>query len=198
MPSWWFMKTVTKPPPMMPKASATMVRKKSMEMQAKMRGVTSLRMGSTPRARMASICSVTTIEPSSLAMEQALRPETMTPVSTGPSSRIMVRQTNLPVMAMAPNCRQRGRRLQGQHAAGEEAGEKHNGHGTDTDDVGLNEEFRPVPGLAKHIEERAPGEQGVVLHDKHNVLGGSFDRISHHRICRFAGCGGLLLFDRIA
>ena len=44
-------------------ASATMVRKKSMVMQAKMRGVTSLRMGSTPRARMASICSVTTMEP---------------------------------------------------------------------------------------------------------------------------------------
>ena len=86
----------------MPKASATMVRKKSMEMQAKMRGVTSLRMGSTPRARMASICSVTTMEPSSLAMELALRPETMTPVSTGPSSRIMVRLTNRPVTAVAP------------------------------------------------------------------------------------------------
>ncbi len=71
-----------------------MVRKKSMAMQAKMRGVTSLRMGSTPRARMASICSVTTMEPSSLAMEEALRPATMMPVSTGPSSRIMVRLTN--------------------------------------------------------------------------------------------------------
>jgi len=38
--------------------------------------VTSLRMGSTPSARMASICSVTTMEPSSLAMEEALRPAT--------------------------------------------------------------------------------------------------------------------------
>ena len=79
-----------------------MVRKKSMQMEAKMRGVTSLRMGSTPRARMASICSVTTIEPSSLAMELALRPETITPVSTGPSSRIMVTLTNSPVTAVAP------------------------------------------------------------------------------------------------
>ena len=52
---------------------------------------------------MASICSVTTMEPSSLAMEDALRPETMMPVSTAPSSRIMVRLTNWPVTAVAPN-----------------------------------------------------------------------------------------------
>jgi len=51
---------------------------------------------------MASICSVTTMEPSSLAMEDALRPETMMPVRTGPSSRIMVRDTNCPVTAVAP------------------------------------------------------------------------------------------------
>ena len=102
VPFWWFMKTVTAAPPRMPQASATMVRKKSMTIEEKMRGVTSLRMGSTPRARMASICSVTTIDPSSLAMELALRPETMTPVSTGPSSRIMVRLTNWPVTAVAP------------------------------------------------------------------------------------------------
>ena len=36
-------------------------------------------------------------------MEEALRPETMMPVSTGPSSRIMVRLTKRPVMAVAPN-----------------------------------------------------------------------------------------------
>ena len=51
---------------------------------------------------MASICSVTTIDPNSLAIEEALRPETITPVSTGPSSRIMVRLTKRPVMAVAP------------------------------------------------------------------------------------------------
>ena len=75
-----------------------------MEMQANRRGVTSLRMGSTPRARMASICSVTTIEPSSLAIEDAFRPATMMPVSTGPSSRIIVSETKRPVTAVAPNC----------------------------------------------------------------------------------------------
>jgi len=53
---------------------------------------------------MASICSVTTIDPSSLAIDEALRPDTMIPVSTGPSSRIMLRLTNRPVTAVAPNC----------------------------------------------------------------------------------------------
>ena len=53
------------------------------------RGVTSFFMGSVPRARMASICSVTIIEPSSLAMPEELRPATIRPVSTGPSSRTM-------------------------------------------------------------------------------------------------------------
>ena len=43
------------------------------------------------------------MEPSSLAIEEALRPATMMPVSTGPSSRIMVMLTNRPVTAVAPN-----------------------------------------------------------------------------------------------
>ena len=86
----------------MPQKSATMVRKSSVVTVATMRGVTSLRIGSTPNARIASICSVTTMEPSSLAMDDALRPETMMPVSTAPSSRIMDVLTNRPVTAVAP------------------------------------------------------------------------------------------------
>ncbi len=70
---------------------------------ATMRGVTSLRMGSVPRARMASICSETFMEPSSLAMPEALRPETISPVSTGPSSLTMESATSRPVMLTAPN-----------------------------------------------------------------------------------------------
>ena len=87
----------------MPNASATTVKKNSIETHAKILGVTSFRSGSTPRARMASICSVTTIDPSSLAIDDAFRPATMIPVSTGPSSRIIVRLTNRPVTAVAPN-----------------------------------------------------------------------------------------------
>jgi hypothetical protein len=65
--------------------------------------VTSLRTGSVPRARMASNCSVTFMEPISEAMPAALRPETMRPVSTGPSSLTMESETSEPVMETAPN-----------------------------------------------------------------------------------------------
>ena len=66
------------------------------------RGVTSFLVGSVPRARMASICSVTCMEPSSLAMPLALRPATIRPVSTGPSSRTMESETSCPVKDKAP------------------------------------------------------------------------------------------------
>ena len=71
---------------------------------ATMRGMTNFLIGSVPSARIASICSVTTIDPSSEAMPEALRPETIKPVSTGPSSLIMEKETSCPVMALAPNC----------------------------------------------------------------------------------------------
>jgi len=52
---------------------------------------------------MASSCSVTFMEPISEAMPAALRPETMRPVRTGPSSLTMESETSEPVMEMAPN-----------------------------------------------------------------------------------------------
>jgi hypothetical protein len=51
---------------------------------------------------MASICSVTFIEPSSLAMPLALRPATISPVSTGPSSRTIESETSWPVSESDP------------------------------------------------------------------------------------------------
>ena len=65
-------------------------------------GVTSFFMGSVPRARMASICSVTIIEPSSLAMPEALRPATTSPARSGPSSRTTPIATNSPMRVCAP------------------------------------------------------------------------------------------------
>ena len=88
----------------MPIVSEIIVRKKSMLTVATTRGVTSLRIGSVPSARIASICSETFMEPSSEAMPEALRPDTMRPVSTGPSSLIMESETSLPVRSTAPNC----------------------------------------------------------------------------------------------
>ncbi len=88
---------------------------------------------------MASICSVTFMEPSSLAMPEALRPETIRPVSTGPSSRTMESDTSCPVRESEPNCCRGWRSLQGQHGAGEEAGQHHDGQRAHADQVRLQQ-----------------------------------------------------------
>ena len=64
-------------PPHIPTKSAMMVSSGSITQVAIMRGVTSFWIGSVPSARMASICSVTFMDPSSLAMPVELRPATM-------------------------------------------------------------------------------------------------------------------------
>ena len=51
---------------------------------------------------MASICSVTTMEPSSLAIPDAFRPATINPVSTGPNSRTIESETNWPISVIEP------------------------------------------------------------------------------------------------
>jgi hypothetical protein len=53
---------------------------------------------------MASICSVTFMEPSSLAIPEALRPATSSAVSTGPNSRTRVMATIWPTWSVAPYC----------------------------------------------------------------------------------------------
>jgi len=72
--------------------------------------------------------------------------------------------------------RERRRGLQGEHAAGEEAGEQNDGGGTDADDIGLNEEIRPVARRVEQIHDSPVREQGVVLHSEHDAFGSSFDR----------------------
>ena len=84
--------------------SLMILKKNSITTEATTRGVTSFLLGSVPSARMASICSVTFMEPSSLAMPEALRPATINPVNTGPSSRTMENETNCPVSESDPNC----------------------------------------------------------------------------------------------
>ena len=91
-------------PPVSPTRSEMMLRKNSMTTVATTRGVTSFFEGSTPIARMASICSVTFMEPSSLAMPLEFRPATIKPVSTGPSSRTIENDTSWPVSESEPNC----------------------------------------------------------------------------------------------
>ena len=128
-----------------------MVRKNSMAMVAKMRGVTSLRIGSTPRARMASICSVTTMEPSSLAIEEAVPARDHDPGEHRAEFADHGQADELPGNRRRAERRERGRRLQRQHAAGRKPGEHNNRQRTDADDVGLNEKIRPVDRRAEEI-----------------------------------------------
>ena len=87
----------------MPTPPDTTVSKGTMTRPARIRGSTSLRMGSVPSARSAAICSVTIIEPSSAAMPEPTRPATINPVSTGPSSFTIEALTSRPTIDRAPN-----------------------------------------------------------------------------------------------
>ena len=87
----------------MPTKSATTVRTGAIKMPASIRGTTSLRTGSVPRARSAKIWSVTTIDPSSAAIPDPTRPVSISPVSTGPSSLIIDAPTSRPTTGRAPN-----------------------------------------------------------------------------------------------
>ena len=96
------MKYATIKPPTKPTKSATATSNRQHGTMATTRGVMSLRMGSVPEARIASTCSVTTIEPSSEAMPEALRPATSSAVIAGPSSRTSASETASPVSAVSP------------------------------------------------------------------------------------------------
>ena len=61
-------------------------------------------MGLTAMESMASICSVTRMVPSSVAMALPDRPVTMSAVSTGDSSRAMASATVPPTYPSAANC----------------------------------------------------------------------------------------------
>ena len=82
--------------------------------------------------------------------------------------------------------RQRGRRLQRQHTASRQRGENHNWQRAEADNVGLHQKFRPVDRRMEEIRERAPSEQGVILHHKHEFLGGILDCQDRHRVSRSA------------
>ena len=74
-------------PPITPSAFDTSTRNGITSTAARMRGATSQRNGSVRSVTSASICSVTRIVPNSAAMALATRPATISPPSTGPSSR---------------------------------------------------------------------------------------------------------------
>ena len=73
---------------------------------------------------MASICSVTAIEPTSAAMPEPMRPPTMTAVSVGASSREKLRADDAPRVLHAAELLQAERELHGHDHADEHAGHR--------------------------------------------------------------------------
>ncbi len=133
------------------------------------RGVTSFCTGSVPSARIASICSVTFIEPSSLAIPDALRPATMTAVSTGPNSRTRMMETN---GRSGPSARslEAAAHLHRHHGAGEKAGEHHDGHAADTDSVHLQHNVVEIVRFSEDVPESPAGEFIELLYRKDGAL----------------------------
>ena len=79
-------KVLASQPVMMPQKSAARVSSGIMRMQATMRVKASSLYAFTPEASIASICSVTLMEPSSAPMPAPTRPQTTRAVMTGPVS----------------------------------------------------------------------------------------------------------------
>src|SRR5208282_5363204 len=157
----------TPQPPISPSRSAMMVRKNSMKAVAPTRGVTSFLVGSVPRARMASICSVTIIEPSSLAMPEELRPATISPVMSGPSSVTIPIDTSWPMSVIEPNrCN-----VLAAFSANRESRQNHDGQGADADQVRLLQHVAHVSRTAEEVREGLRREQGVLLNRQHISLG---------------------------
>src|ERR1700680_2379359 len=89
-------------PANMLQASATSVRSGKTRMHARMRVTANSLYGFTAEASMASICSVTFIEPSSAPMPAPTRPLTTNPVMTGPISWTIENRMALGSIDFAP------------------------------------------------------------------------------------------------
>ena len=130
---------------------------------ASTRGVTSFLIGSVPSVLSASICSVTRMEPSCAAMPEPTRPATISPASTGPSSRIIEAETSRPMYIVAPKAAHLHAGLQGEHHAGEEAGQQHDAERLHPDLVHLLDEILRVERAHEGEAQRLAGQGEVFL-----------------------------------
>src|SRR6266581_543833 len=149
-------KVATMPPPTSPTKSEMIVRKKSINTVEITLGVTNFFVGSVPKARMASICSVTNIEPISLAIREEFRHH--------------ANRDQLPDETERPESLERMRAVQRQHGAGERAREHHDRKRTHADQIGLLDHVGKVAWMAKEIGERSAGEQGIILHGLNDIF----------------------------
>ena len=88
-------------PPITPRMSATTTSSGSAMMPASRRGATRYFIGLVDSVDSASIWSVTRMVPISAAMAAPMRPATISPASTGPSSRVTDSTTRLAIALSA-------------------------------------------------------------------------------------------------
>ena len=126
-------------PPTTPTMSAKIVSSGSIAISASSRGTTSMRTGESPSDCKASICSVTTIEPSSAEMAAPERPATTIAESIGPSSRDHREGDRAADEVADPVLHGLDRRLEREDHAGEERGQEHDRPRLHAQQIGLIE-----------------------------------------------------------
>ena len=135
----------------------------SMTQVAITRGVTSFCTGSVPSARMASICSVTFMEPSSLAIPEAFRPATSSDDEHRAEFADERDRDDLSRLSSCAVCGERARHLQRHDRAAEKAGQNDNRQAADADDVHLHENVAAIMRAAKYVSKSASAEEDEIL-----------------------------------
>src|SRR6187551_2481545 len=159
----------------MPTVFAMTVSTGAIKKPASTRGTTSLRIGSVPSARSALIWSVTTIDPSSAAMPDPMRPDSISAVSTGPSSLIIDALTSRPTTGRAPNWSS----VSPLCSASEKAGEQHHRQRSDADRVELLDDVMAVDRRADDAAKRRGDEVHVFLHLERGFFESAVDVREH-------------------
>jgi hypothetical protein len=104
---------------------------------------------------MASICSVTFMDPSSLAIPEALRPATSSELKTGPGRAVLIQGTG---------------HLQSHDGSAEKAGQDHNREAAYPDYVHLAQNVAGIMRSADDVPERPPAQENEILKNKDGRL----------------------------
>ena len=166
-------------PPIKPTKSAMMVSSGKTTAVAIRRGVTNFWIGSVPRARIASICSVTFIEPSSLAIPDAFRPATSSELKHWPQFANQRDSNNLTNLARSSVRRQSLRHLHRHHGSAEEARKYDNRETADADNIHLQDNVAAVMRAEDNILHRPASQDIEILQGQY----GAFDQIAQTSRC---------------
>ena len=124
------------------------------------RGTTRYLIGLVDSVVRASICSVTRMVPISAAMAAPMRPATIRPASTGPSSRVSEMTDDVGDGGFGIEAGEAGIALQRQHHAGEDRGQPHHRQRVVADIDQLAADQAEVEGPAEGEGYGLQGEEG--------------------------------------